>query len=540
MRLTRKTPPLGNPILYTYQFGANAFTQQTRGGFFTRTFHDGLGRETGSIDSTGNQTTTHFSNCGLKDWTSSTTGDTQYFDHLGRQTGALHKDNSIVYYTNNSDRHVTITDEAGYITNLYYGSFADPSEKYLRTVTDSLANNAAYSYNVLGSLKSASYEGLTYGYQYNSANLLERETRPDGSVVIYTHDAAGNVATKDDSLAMKIYEYDDINRLTSVTAGSETLGYEYDKADNLIRATSPHGIVTSGYDGAKRLKTATVNALGRSGYLGYDYDNNDNLTKITFPSTMQLVYTYNALNQVTGISGFGGAVTGVNYFTTGPQLGLLKGYTFSNGQSTVLTYNNRRAVTSTVSGASRLGFAYDNKRGNLTAVTDSLDSRKNATFTYDEFSRLRNYNSSWGAGRFDYHDNGNRSQKVLGSTTTYSYTNGDRLTSDTYNGDGDTTGMGAFSFDYNPFHRLQQVRENGSFLANYGYDANGLRIYKTGSETRIYLNGPDGNVLSELDGSGTSITDFVYLNGTLVAKTEEPDRPPVIAPLLLLLLNDKE
>ncbi|MFH2122365.1 MAG: hypothetical protein ABIJ50_02635, partial [Pseudomonadota bacterium] len=71
--------------------------------------------------------------------------------------------------------------------------------------------------------------------------------------------------------------------------------------------------------------------------------------------------------------------------------------------------------------------------------------------------------------------------------------------------------MGDFYFDYNPFHRLYQVRKDGAVLAGYGYDANGLRIYKTGSESKIYLNGPDGNVLTELDGSGNTLADYVYL-----------------------------
>lgn len=546
MRLTKKTPPTGNPTLYTYRFGANAYTRQARGGFSTTTTYDGLGREVIVTDSIGNRTNAHYSSCGLKEYTISNTGDTQHFDHLGRQAKTVHQDGTVMDYANHSDRHVTITDEAGYKTELYYDTFADPSEKFLRTVTDPQVNNAAYKYNVLGSLTSASYAELTYGYIYNTANLLNQETRPDGSVATYAHDDAGNVTSKDDSLATKTYQYDDINRLTSVTAGGETLGYVYDNADNLIRMTSPHGIVTSSYDGAKRLTGTTVNTLGRSGSLAYSYDNNDNLTKITFPSGMQLAYVYNALNQVTGITGFGGAVTGINYYpanngtaTDDPRLGLLKGYAFSNGQSTALTHDKRRALTTTVSGASKLRFYYDNKRGNLTAVADYLDSRKNRSFTYDEFSRLRNYNSSWGKGRFEYFINGNRSKKVLGATLTYSYANGDRLATATHNGDGDITGMNGLVFDYNLFHRLQQVRENGSVLAGYGYDANGLRIFKTGGETKIYLNGPDGNVLSELDGSGNTLADYVYLNGTLVAKVGEPDRNPVIAPWLLLLLNNK-
>jgi hypothetical protein len=83
------------------------------------------------------------------------------------------------------------------------------------------------------------------------------------------------------------------------------------------------------------------------------------------------------------------------------------------------------------------------------------------------------------------------------------------------------------------------VRKNGSVIAGYGYDANGLRINKTGDETKIYLNGPDGNVLSELDGSGNTLANYIYLNGSLVAKAGKPDHTPVVAPWLLLLLHKK-
>ncbi|MFH2122935.1 MAG: hypothetical protein ABIJ50_05580, partial [Pseudomonadota bacterium] len=255
MRLTKKIPPMGgNPTFYTYQFGANAYTRQTRGGFSTTTWYDGLGREVSTTDSIGNRADTHFSSCGLKDYTTSNTGDKQYYDHLGRLYKTVHKDDTQINYTNHSDRHITITDEDNKITNLSFDTFADPSEKYLRTVTDPLTNNATYSYNVLGSLTAANYPGLSYAFQYNDlTNLLDRETRPDGSIAIYTHDDVGNVLSKDDSLDRKIYQYDDINRLTSVTAGVESLGYTYDNADNLVNMTSKDSIVSHSYDGANRL-----------------------------------------------------------------------------------------------------------------------------------------------------------------------------------------------------------------------------------------------------------------------------------------------
>jgi hypothetical protein len=113
-------------------------------------------------------------------------------------------------------------------------------------------------------------------------------------------------------------------------------------------------------------------------------------------------------------------------------------------------------------------------------------------------------------------------------------------TSYSYNSDGDMTRMGnMYLVGYTPFHRLWRIRQNGRPLATLGYDGNGNRIYKkTGSDTEIFLRGPDNNILADLDGSGRSRHEYIFLNNRLVAKVGQPDRKGVIAPWLLLLLGN--
>ena len=121
-----------------------------------------------------------------------------------------------------------------------------------------------------------------------------------------------------------------------------------------------------------------------------------------------------------------------------------------------------------------------------------------------------------------------------------------------YNSDGDLTVMDGNSFDYDYFHNMKQYRHGNTILTTYGYDANGLRIYKNTipdsstsngpGGTIIYSNGPDGNVFSETYDTSQGKADYIYLNGNLVARVDDPQAngpsQTTILPWLILLLGN--
>lgn len=544
MRLKRETLPIGNPTVYSYHFGSGTYTRKTRGGFTSQTSYDGLDREISTWNSTGKTTAITYKACGLKESTSSNTGDTTTFDNLGRITRITHQDGKFIQYTNNSDADILVTDEADKQTHLLYDTFGIPGEKYLTSVNDADNHTAEYRYNVLGNLTSSSYDGVSRNFEYNTKNFLIRETHPESGITAYTHDGIGNIRSRDDGLTTKLYDYDGINRLTSITAGSQTIGYQYDDADNLTRLSSPDGVITYQYDPADRMTRATTSTLGVNGILSFTWDGNDNLKTIYYPSGKTVTYSYNALNQVTGITGFGGSVSPITYYTSGISLGLLKSFRFGNGQTTNLAYNSRRAMTRSAAPALDLGFEYADYRGNMTRLVNYLDQGKNKSFNYDNVNRLRVFNGPWGSGRFDYHAGGNRVRKIRGGTISYGYS-ANRMSSATgtsyaYNSDGDMTRMGNIYLDYTPFHRLWRIRKNSQTQATLGYDGNGNRIYKkTGSTPEMYLRGPGNNILTDLDGTGRSKREYIFLNDKLVAKVgEQPTRRGIVAPWLILLLGN--
>jgi YD repeat-containing protein len=529
MRLKSITPLVGNTTDYDYQFGADTWSKETRGNFFTQTFYDGLGRERRSEDAIGKTTTTVYKACGLKDSTSSNTGDTVQYDIFGRIITITHKDNSHITYTHHTDQYLEIIDEVGKHSHQHFATFGTPVEKYLISVKNADNHTTEYQYSILGNLLKSTFDLVTARtFYYNNKNFLEWELHPESGYTRYTYDYVGNVKTKDNGVKKKTYTYDTINRLRSVEADSKLLEYTWDKADNLEQAVSPDATIDNVYDTANRMESTTLTAQTQINALIFSWDDNDNPETIQYPSGKTITYGYNDFNQIIGITGFGSTVSDVQYYTTGTRLGLLYKFTYGNGQTTTLSYDDRRAMTTTASTALHLGFSYTDKRGNMTGLTNYLDRAKDKTFDYDNLSRLRIHNGAWGNGTFTYYANGNRWQKLRNGSTTYIY-QANRLnsaagTSYGYDAAGNMASAGAFIYDHTPFDRMNQIKENNSIILTSGFDGNGNRVFKTATgRTTLYLRDFSGRVLSKMDSSGTFYNDYIYLGSNLVAKDNVPD-----------------
>ena len=536
LRLTGIAPPGVNPTTFSYPAN-NSYRQETRGGYSITHYNDGFGRLTGSSDTKGITTTIAYKSCGPKNYSASNIGDTVYYDNFGRVTQITHKDNSRITYQY-SQSNVIMNDESLRNTTFTYNAFGTPGEKWLVGVTDQLGNVSSYNYNILGSLTSITQGNLTRGFSYNSKNFLTSETHPEKGTIAYGRDNVGNMTSKSDSLGATSYTYDPINRLRTVNYSAGTVTFNYDNADNRITMSNPTAEAVYTFDSANRLTKKTETIIGRTYYTDYRYDGNDNLIDIYYPplgysSGRRIQYTYNSYNQVTSIPGF---VTNVNYYTTGTSIGLPSGITYSNNRVTSLTYNNRNLTTQINAGtALHMGYGYVDTRGNMTSITNNLDSSKNQTFTYDELNRLKTFNGLWGTGSFTYNSTGNRLTKtVAGVATNYAYasnrltsTSGGESFSFTYNNDGDAIGINGYTLQYDKLHNLLSYRQGANSIADFTYDGDGMRVKKTaGGKTTVYHYDQEGRVLSEDDGNGNLIADYIYLHGKLAAKIVNDAAPP--------------
>ena len=97
-------------------------------------------------------------------------------------------------------------------------------------------------------------------------------------------------------------------------------------------------------------------------------------------------------------------------------------------------------------------------------------------------------------------------QTVDGGTVNYSY-----------DANGNTTGNTDNTFVYGENNRLKEAGIGGSPLASYTYNGRGERVKKLGATTTYYYYDQGGQLIAELDGSGNTVREYVYLDGQPLA-----------------------
>jgi RHS repeat-associated protein len=231
------------------------------------------------------------------------------YDGLDRRTGVTYADTSTTSYTyDKGNRLLQVNDSvAGTITRTFDGLNRLTSEQTPQ-------GSVSYTYDAAGRRTTMTVAGQsTVNYSYDNANRLTQITQ-GSTIVTYTYDAAGRRTslTLPNGVLVE-YSYDSASRLTSITYkqnGTLLLGdltYEYDKNGNRIktggsfaRTGVPQALGTTAYNAANHQTTFGDKTL--------TYDNNGNLQTIT-DSGGTTTYTWNARNQLTGISGPGVSAT---------------------------------------------------------------------------------------------------------------------------------------------------------------------------------------------------------------------------------------
>ena len=111
-------------------------------------------------------------------------------------------------------------------------------------------------------------------YDYDSADrVLQVDFSDSTTTVSYTHNSAGQVATRTDASGVTTYTYDPLGRLASRVhpAGGGLLTYAYDLVGELVTETDGGGTTTHAYDD-RNLLESTETPDGRVIRYGYDPD----------------------------------------------------------------------------------------------------------------------------------------------------------------------------------------------------------------------------------------------------------------------------
>ncbi len=237
------------------------------------------------------------------------------------------------------------------------------------------------TYNAFGQpVREEKNDGTKWSYEYNGRGLLTKKTDPKGIVLSNTYDACGRLLSETRKFGGK----------------TETKNYTYD-ANGFMYAASDNGVVSrinfengnykaNAYDLVTSLETSVA---GKKLNSSYSYDDALNMTELSYPDGSKADYAYNALGQLTAISG-----GSTKYARNGSydSLGRLISLTAGNGKETTRTWNS---TTGTLS-----GYSWDlddyvarslewNNLGNITSISKGTSQRPYTnTYQYDNVGRL--------------------------------------------------------------------------------------------------------------------------------------------------------
>src|SRR6185437_12340972 len=216
------------------------------------------------------------------------------------------------------------------------------------------------------------------------------------------------------------------------------------------------------------------------------------------------------------------------------------GYSLNNGITATIKQNARQLpsnITYNQGGNLRFSEAYVyDADANLKTVTDLVNGKNNQTLTYDGLSRLASDTApnNWGTEAYTYDPLNNiRLHAITGLTLSYNYDATNRLATMT---EGTPTGAAFANFQYDA--RGNQTQSNVVFtstphtfdaknqmlqipgVATYSYDEAGRRIKKVlaNGQVSYFFYSQAGQLMYEYNAATGQATDYLYLNGKLIAR----------------------
>jgi RHS repeat-associated protein len=338
-------------------------------------------------------------------------------DRAASRTDPLHRIESFQYDANGN--LTRWTDRRGKVSLYNYDALNRlTSAQFGYTGPGSYESQITYTYDAGNrpTLVSDSIAG-NITPQFDGRDRLTQETTPQGSVS-YTYDLAsrrtGMTVAGQTALA---YTYDNANRLTQITQGGSTsVGFAYDNADRRTSLTLLNGITVSyGYDLDSRLTSLTYkNGNTTMGNLTYTYDADGRRTQmggsyasvnlpepvppstydaanellqwgsssLTYDSNGSLAaddvnnYTWNARNQLTGISG--GTTASFQYDAYGRRsnktiAGTTTGFLY-DGVNAVQELSGSTVIANMIDGGIDEIFQRSDSTGTYSLLSDALGS----------------------------------------------------------------------------------------------------------------------------------------------------------------------
>lgn len=390
-------------------------------------------------------------------------------------------------------------------------------------------------------------KNLNTTYSYNGLNELINLSSPDTGNKSYTHDGAGNRRTQTDAKGVLVnYNYDELNRVKSVTYANAALNSEffYDTVNSictvtetfskghLTKFTDPSGTTEYCYDrfGNKTRKQNTNNGVVT--VVSFTYTKSGRLSSMTYPSGMIVYYARDSIGRVMQVSIKQGTATkifanNITYYPFGP----LSRIEFvppgsANANPTAVEPSASRVSTSAAAGGGGCvpqpggctpvptytpvvqtrvydldyevqsigGLYYEvDDVGNIKSINDLVGGNDYEYDSLDRLTAVKDSNTAADVTTLTYDATGNRLTKQIGTGTAESYAYASashQLTAVAsearlLDANGNITKAASNKFfTYDDRNRMVDFRsDSGTIVRQYQYNAKGERVRKYSGET---------------------------------------------------------
>jgi RHS repeat-associated protein len=433
-------------------------------------------------------------------------------------------------------------------------------------------------------------------YIRNGFGEVKRQTSPDSGTTDFVRDLRGLVTQKTDGRGVITnMTYDNASRMLTKSfpaAATENVTYSYDSVlggnfgkGRLTSMTHEGGSIGRTYDARGNI-IADARIIAASGAtprtVTYAYNASDLVTQITYPSGRQVQYTRDTLARITLVQSrkiatdpWANIATGIVYQ---PMSRLVQSLFAGNGLSNwntpdrysshgcdevrgrLYTADYELDLSGVYDGATKLIERTHTRTDklNLTNIFDNVVTANNQSFAANPANRLQNADGPWGSKTYFYDGVGNRTfeNSTVGGVTTsdnlqYPATSNRvqsvvRATvttrSLTYDGGGniatDTRSGIPYVYAYNNANRLKTVTSQSNLVGTYTYNGFEQLIGRavtnsgTANGTTFFVHDLWGNVIAELDASGNTAREYIWLPETEIAPTRDArttvDRPVAV------------
>jgi RHS repeat-associated protein len=443
-------------------------------------------------------------------------------------------------YVNGTDPWwIVFTDEDGQVRRYGLDAFGrtnqiqevDGSSTYTTTLKYDLADNLTnivnanseniyWAYNDDGGLVAMADPYLgQWNYQRDYANRLRSQTDGRGDVIQLSYinpatgqqDPLGRVQTK------LIYS---TNYTTHTLTLFATVTNIYDASDDgnytvykglLYKTIDNQGWEKNGYDARERtVKTTRYLNINSNAYTtGYTLDDGDNTTAIAYPNNGPTVnYSYWHGGSINLVSLNGG---GYNYYTANAagfdEFGHVTNFTYGSTLTTTRSYYSASKRLQGISSGTVFSRSYKYTAGDDLTNISGTGLTNATTVTYYNLHRIKTYTGL--TGNYGYDPTGNITNNIEGGGSSYSYatprkqavrtafgyTNLYDLCGNMVVRHAGTTNAQALSYD--PENHLSVIAAAGVFSDEFGYAADGSRLWKRVNQNPTNIQVWIGNLYEE-------------------------------------------